>query len=633
MKLRDPGEPPDGPSRTSSDDFPAPLPIPLTPLASLETIPAEDSGITFADSSAKAPPKPAGILFRPPSFQVKRPHGPFEPPSDDDEPGSGGFDESDTSSEASDESSEDEGPLEPTTALGKLGHRLVSFFWRHFSFRMLHWTFFILLLFILTGFICISKGDPETPFVDLLFVVSAAITGSGIIPIPMEALNYYQQAVIFVGMIMGSLTFMSLLPVIMRRRYLLEAINYLEQKHARAAEKHKESLRSLGDPENGNGSAKQRRKSRFDRSTTAPDRLERGVSPTPSKKVRRNTIFQPPGWPYVPSDPDVPLAPIMATRVDSAVAAPGRVIKFAEPKAPALFELDHLSLHGNLVRRRTIASPDVAKEAMASLRKAGRRLSIAHLARHKRLPTAVPELDALNYLIVFVLVYQLLPALFCAFISCMYLINDPDFRTTIQQSSASATPPHLPPVQANPYWFAVFAMFSGFTNAGMMTVSAGASLFLNGGGGPIPYFIVWLTFMGFVLSPLWLRYLTILIRWIEARRLGRTGKEEGLGMRRKTIVGDGGLNAFLNAPEKKSSRLLDALDFLLEHPRRVYTLMFRPAETRWIGFVNIGVTVVGFLIYLVMEWNDPAKLGLTTGRSWDFWFNGWVTRRPSSVAN
>lgn len=165
-------------------------------------------------------------------------------------------------------------------------------------------------------------------------------------------------------------------------------------------------------------------------------------------------------------------------------------------------------------------------------------------------------------------------------------------------------------------------MYSSFANCGMMTISSGATVFLNGNGGPMPYLLIMLTWMGFTLAPVFMRYTTLLVRWIEAKRLGRHGKGDYLGSRRMTIVGREGLKDFMKAGQQKTSRLLNALDFLLEHPRRVYTLMFRPPETHWILIVNIAFVFVGFFIFLVLEWRNNVKLGLDD-HSWNFWFAGW----------
>jgi Trk-type K+ transport system membrane component len=126
-----------------------------------------------------------------------------------------------------------------------------------------------------------------------------------------------------------------------------------------------------------------------------------------------------------------------------------------------------------------------------------------------------------------------------------------------------------------------------------------------------------------------MRWITLFLRWLEAKRLGRS-KELGetLGKRRKSVWTDNARRVAV--VEARSSRLLDAMDFLLEHPRRVYTLMFRATETRWIFLVNVGMCFFGFLIYLILEWNNSVTIGIPE-RNWDFWFAGWF--QESNVRN
>ncbi|KAI9018158.1 cation transport protein-domain-containing protein [Hyaloraphidium curvatum] len=486
--------------------------------------------------------------------------------------------------------------------------KLYHLFWEIATFRLMHVTFFVFMLFLFSGLLMISAQSLN--YIDALFLAASSLTGSGLSTVPMESLNDYQQSVLFFS--------------------LKAAVDYLEHKREAALAKSLEDAKKESAPREA---------------SVGPEKLGNGertlrkarTEPVDTLRRRRSTWAQPPGWPRAAAGPGAKPSPLMATSIMISAPAQGGASKvtFAEPARPPRaptrpppFEYVVHPSSGALVRRKTYAAPSSAASAAGpgDLERGPTaetsETSMTAWAPRK-LPAAIPELDALTLLSIFVPLYQLVPPVLCSAISVIWLAFSPGFRDTIQNAGAAAWPVS-PPRQSNAYWFGIFMCFSAFTNCGLSTVSAGATIFLNGAGGPIPYLLVALTYAGFTLSPVFIRYIVLLMRWIEAKRLRRKGHDDAWGQRRKTVATVPSKEDLQHheADHRKSSRFLDALDFLLEHPRRVYTLMFRTYETRWILFVNLGFTILGFILYLSLDWNRYLELGFVR-HGWSFWFDGF----------
>ena len=53
--------------------------------------------------------------------------------------------------------------------------------------------------------------------------------------------------------------------------------------------------------------------------------------------------------------------------------------------------------------------------------------------------------------------------------------------------------------------------------------------------------------------------------------------------------------------------------YLLEHPRRCYTLLFPTTETLWLTTTLIAFNLTQFVVFTGVEWNKPLLEGLDTG--------------------
>lgn len=54
-------------------------------------------------------------------------------------------------------------------------------------------------------------------------------------------------------------------------------------------------------------------------------------------------------------------------------------------------------------------------------------------------------------------------------------------------------------------------------------------------------------------------------------------------------------------------------EFLLNHPRRCYTHLFLPQQTRWLLLTLFFINLIQTLMFLGMTWNEPVLAGLSSG--------------------
>lgn len=75
------------------------------------------------------------------------------------------------------------------------------------------------------------------------------------------------------------------------------------------------------------------------------------------------------------------------------------------------------------------------------------------------------------------------------------------------------------------------------------------------------------------------------------------------------------------------SPLWEELRFLLDHPRRCFTLLFPSKATWWLFWVLLVLNVVDLIFFIVLDLNDPVVTSLAPGyRVLDGWFQAASTR-------
>ncbi|KAK3698068.1 low affinity potassium transporter [Vermiconidia calcicola] len=71
----------------------------------------------------------------------------------------------------------------------------------------------------------------------------------------------------------------------------------------------------------------------------------------------------------------------------------------------------------------------------------------------------------------------------------------------------------------------------------------------------------------------------------------------------------------------------EELKFLLDHPRRCFTLLFPSKATWWLCGILVGLNLIDVIFFIILDLDDPAVLALPPGfRILDAWFQAASTR-------
>ncbi|KAK4565714.1 low affinity potassium transporter [Recurvomyces mirabilis] len=148
-------------------------------------------------------------------------------------------------------------------------------------------------------------------------------------------------------------------------------------------------------------------------------------------------------------------------------------------------------------------------------------------------------------------------------------------------------------IGTSPGWWGVFTPASMFNDLGL-TVTPDSMNSFNYSIWPllIGSFLIIIGNTGF---PCMLRF----VIWVASKVTWRLGKQE----------------------------LHEELRFLLDHPRRCFTLLFPSSATWWLFWVLVGLNVVDLVFFLILDLNDDAVIVLPLGiRFLDGWFQATSTR-------
>lgn len=85
----------------------------------------------------------------------------------------------------------------------------------------------------------------------------------------------------------------------------------------------------------------------------------------------------------------------------------------------------------------------------------------------------------------------------------------------------------------------------------------------------------------------------------------------------------------------RSGPLHQELKFLLDHPRRCFTLLFPSRATWWLFWVLVGLNGIDLVFFIILDLNDPVVTSIPVGyRILDGWFQAASTRTAGfSVVN
>ncbi|KAK5116212.1 hypothetical protein LTR62_008538 [Meristemomyces frigidus] len=77
----------------------------------------------------------------------------------------------------------------------------------------------------------------------------------------------------------------------------------------------------------------------------------------------------------------------------------------------------------------------------------------------------------------------------------------------------------------------------------------------------------------------------------------------------------------------RNSPMYEELRFLLDHPRRCFTLLFPSRATWWLFWVLVGLNSIDLIFFIILDLDDPVVTSLPAGiRVLDGWFQATSTR-------
>jgi len=481
---------------------------------------------------------------------------------------------------------------EAVVALKSDDASLFDVIWLSISYRKLHIAYFVTIIAVGAAVLHAPHGKVvPMGWLDAVFMATSAASMCGISVVPMENLGPLQQVVLWSLMLFGSAIWTSLWPVWLRLHYFNRTLKFVEthfdEIESRVTPFGSRSDLPRGDLSRGDLSRGDLSRGDLSRAQLVPSRV--------SRLANLKRAMAPAGWPFnYNTFIDVPKDEITREYVNATMKLPHRLRGTLHPTLYRRASLDSINSSYSNNSVNSSDSPDLQIPALhAPARDNHQRItlqSFAHVLQTKAMH-ALPERNALILLSALIPAYILACLSIATAIMAGWVWRNPDIHDAIRKSGTS-------PV--NPWWYLFFLATSAFVNCGFNIVSVGVTLFRLKSG-PVLFVLMGLIVAGNTLSPVFLRAIVRCLRWLEDKRLGR---REGF-YRQASAPG-----SLSTAAPKSTSRFLDACDYLLEHPRRVYTLMFPSSATWWILFINVSLTMVGYLLYLTLEWNRYTLIGL-----------------------
>lgn len=389
----------------------------------------------------------------------------------------------------------------------------------HPNFYRLHFTYFIVAILISSAILWgANTPDFQVRYIDALFLCCSAICNTGLTTINLGSINGFQQSVLFVMMLMGDLTLITVSVVVVRRHYFGKRIKELVT-HSDAARRvavdieRSASRHSTTSYQPQDAQISQRH----------PNQVvdDRAAHMQPRQSARHRYPRSMSGYGGFPSFWNSSLY--------------GKVARFLyhEPSRNSILKYPYLSFTPKLDHKGRFHS----------------------LTREQEQELGGVEYRALK------LLSWLLPTYTCIWISVLMVVLTPYVSHTNLGDIIRTSQPG----NTNPAWWAVFASVSSYTNTGlslldesMIPLSKNSLLLIFTAIGTLP---------GNTLYPVFLRA-TI---WILSK-LVPTG-----------------------------SKTHQSLLFLLHHPRRCYLFLFPAASTYILLAVQITVSVVTWVLFLVLN--------------------------------
>ncbi|KAH7133434.1 cation transport protein-domain-containing protein [Dactylonectria estremocensis] len=469
------------------------------------------------------------------------------------------------------------------------------------NYITLHYAYFILgsLLFsvILWGS---SNPAHNIEFIDCMFLVVSSFTNTGLNSVDLSKLTTWQQVLLWILFIIGSVIWVSFWTVLARKHAFEKRFEDIveaerESRKRRAALKQTPRLKQLffirrfkTSPATAEGvlpglGTRQRTSEKTEEALSDPnDLLSVGVN------VRR-TVSCPED--SAPSDTeDHPSR--TTTLASEADISPQDHIRFAESfgRRPqringiSIYQHDTPGTDGDTRRPSTADSvnSDQSEDFLLHWKRilghhnVSRRGQFFDLSSDEREALGGCEYRALKILAVTVPMYGFLwQALGGLALGAWIAVNNPTAASDYG---------------ANPWWSGIFLSVSAFNNAGMSVIDAGMTVFQ---GSYFVLFVVGLLILaGNTAYPLFLRF----ILWSMLKILELTPCFSSYGPWQETV------------------------EFILKYPRRVYTTLFPSGATWWLLLILLLINTIDWVAFEVLNIGNPTVEALPMA---DRIFAGW----------
>lgn len=469
------------------------------------------------------------------------------------------------------------------------------------NFITIHYTYFIVLTLVLSLILWGSNAPhSQIGFADCFFLITSAITNTGLNTVDLSRLTTWQQVLIWLTFILGSAIWVSFWTVMARKHAFEKRFDSIVEAE-RESRKRRMAMRSKP----------LRQFFSFEKFKTSPAAVPGGglsglgtrIPTTVEEKDERgdNLNTMPIGGAPLrnarsaPEDPTYNntgrSTPTIAGDVEGDLPSPGRNIQFLEPQTPRERPRSSIYDHGSPVvsadpRRPSTAHSAASNESEENFlmnwkqflgkHNVNKRGQVFDLDSDARDALGGCEYRALKVLAVVVPAYGLLWQILSGIaLGAWIAVNKPEAAAEYG---------------ANSWWAGIFLSGSAFNNAGMSIIDAGMGVFSGS------YFVLIVVGVLIVAGntgyPLFLRF----ILWIILKVLNVMSPTE-YGPWRETI------------------------EFILKYPRRVYTTLFPSQATWWLVLVLVLINTIDWVAFEVLNiGNDAVEALPMTDRIFAGWF-------------
>ncbi|KAK7413590.1 hypothetical protein QQX98_007525 [Neonectria punicea] len=472
------------------------------------------------------------------------------------------------------------------------------------NFITLHYAYFIIVS-LLSSAILWGSSNPRGSigYVDCLFLVVSAFTNTGLNSVDLSKLTTWQQVLIWILFIIGSVIWVSFWTVMMRKHVfenrfedIVEAERESRRRRAAAKQtlpfrkffsfdKFKTSPPATGGILTGLGTL-QRVSEKDEEMTNDPnDSLAVGVNArrvvsAPQESIHSDSEENPSRTTTLAPEADIP-------QQDHIRFAPSFERRPARRGSATIYRHDDQvtddgTRRPSTARSGTSVNSDESEDFLLHWKKilgrhnVSKRGQFFDLSSDEREALGGCEYRALKVLAVTVPMYGFLWQFLGAIaLGAWIAVNKPDAAREYG---------------ANPWWSGIFLSCSAFNNAGMSVIDAGMTVFQ---GSYFVLFVVGLLILaGNTAYPLFLRF----ILWSMLQTLKLTTASPTYGPWKETI------------------------EFILKYPRRVYTTLFPSHATWWLLLILVIINTIDWVAFEVLNIGNPTVEALPMA---DRIFAGW----------